>query len=59
MKKAGNLQLFSIFNLELLENESLAQLVEQVPFKHLVEGSSPSGLTLFFIYNAKKTLLFI
>ena len=31
----------------------LAQLVEQFPFKEWVDGSSPSGLTTFFILSLK------
>ncbi len=31
----------------LLNNDSVAQLVEQLPFKQWVDGSSPSGVTSF------------
>ena len=38
-------------NLMLIACGPLAQLVEQFPFKEWVDGSSPSGLTIFIPFN--------
>lgn len=34
-----------------VSSEALAQVVEQLPFKQRVDGSSPSRLTFFLVIN--------
>ena len=46
LNKICNFYIICIYNLCQVFTGSVAQLAEQLPFKQLVEGSSPSGPTL-------------
>ncbi len=38
-------------------NDSVAQLVEQLTLNQWVEGSSPSGVTIYYIENTYESIL--